>query len=104
MSTLAGRLPLYAFTNTNPTHELAWRHRYADALTHFDEIFVSSTIGLRKPDRAAFEWVADAMGVVPGRILFLDDNPQNVACAEAAGLQAVWVRSEADVVSALGSF
>ena len=101
---LAGRVPLYAFTNTNPTHERAWRSRYADALAHFDEIYVSSRIGLRKPDQAAFEWVADAMGVAPGRILFLDDNRQNVEGAEAAGMQTVWVRSEADVVSTLARF
>jgi len=104
LSALAGRLPLCAFTNTNPTHELASRSRFADALVHFDEIYVSSRIGLRKPDRAAFEWVTAAMGVAPERILFLDDNRQNVAGAEAAGLQAVWIRSEADVVSALARF
>ncbi|MGE0622991.1 MAG: HAD family hydrolase [Pseudomonadales bacterium] len=104
LADVAQRLPLFAFTNTNPTHERAWRHRYGNALIHFDEIFVSSTIGQRKPEPAAFLWVADAMGVHPERILFLDDNAENVAGARSAGLQTVWVRSEADVVDALGRF
>lgn len=101
---LAGRLPMYAFTNTNPTHELAWRARFADALAHFDDIFVSSTIGARKPEQAAFRWVADAMQVPPERILFLDDNRENVEGAAAAGFQTVWIGSEADVVGTLARF
>lgn len=101
---LAGRRPLFAFTNTNATHEQTWRRRYADALVHFDEIFVSSTIGRRKPELAAFRWVAQTMGVRPERILFLDDNAENIEGARSAGFQTVWVRSEADVVDVLNRF
>lgn len=104
LTVLSGRLPLYGFTNTNPTHERAWRTRYADALTHFDDIFVSSTIGLRKPEQAAFRWVADAMEMPPERILFLDDSRENVEGAAAAGFQTVWIGSEADVVATLARF
>jgi len=104
LANLAGRLPLYAFTNTNRTHELSWRARFAYALVHFDEIFVSSSMGMRKPEQAAFRWVADAMGAHPERILFLDDNLENVEGAAAAGMQTVWIQSEADVVSTLTRF
>lgn len=104
LEALRGRLPLYAFTNTNRTHELVWRERYPGALTHFEEIFVSSTIGMRKPDREAYEWVAGAMGLAPEEILFLDDHPDNVKGARAAGLQAEWIRSESDVVGVLSRF
>lgn len=104
LRTLAGRVPLYAFTNTNATHEREWRARYPEALTHFEEIFVSSTIGLRKPDEEAYQWVADAIGLTPGEILFLDDNRDNVEGARAAGLNVEWIRSEADVVEVLNRF
>lgn len=101
---LGGTLPFYAFTNTNPTHEAAWRARYSDALDHFEEIYVSSSIGLRKPDQAAFEWVADAMQLAPEEILFLDDNPENVAGARRCGLTTVQTRGEEEVLAALADF
>jgi len=104
LRTLNGTIPMYAFTNTNPTHEAVWRNRYPEALGHFEEIFVSSTIGLRKPDVDAYEWVAAAMSLAPEEILFLDDTLENVEGARTAGLQTEWIRSEQDVVQALTRF
>ncbi len=54
---LEGRLPLYAFSNTNATHQSFWSQRYADALTPFERIFVSSDMGKRKPEPDAFLYV-----------------------------------------------
>jgi FMN phosphatase YigB (HAD superfamily) len=62
----ARQLPLYAFTNTNADHEAVWSQRYKPILAHFKEIFVSSTIRLRKPDAAAFGYVVKAIGVPAG--------------------------------------
>jgi len=101
---LKGTLPLFAFTNTNPTHEVEWRARYSQAMVHFEEIYVSSTIGLRKPDQKAFEWVTDAMQLAPEEILFLDDNAENIAGAERSGLTTAQTRGEAEVLAALADF
>jgi putative hydrolase of the HAD superfamily len=97
----AGRLPCYLFSNTNPAHLKYWAKAYAPALVPFRRTFVSSSIGLRKPDKAAFHHVASEIGIAPGRILFFDDSAENVAGAKAAGLQAVHVRSTDDVSRAL---
>jgi glucose-1-phosphatase len=97
----AARIPVHLFSNTNAAHQAAWSRDYAEALRPFGRVFVSSEIGLRKPDRAAFEHVAREIGVLPGRILFFDDTESNVAGARAAGLQAVHVRSPDDVARAL---
>lgn len=97
----AARIPLYAFTNTNRAHERYWSCAYADTMRHFRHIFVSSTIGLRKPDAEAFAYVAEAMGVKPERILFFDDSSANIDGARAGGFQTVLVRSNADVADAL---
>ena len=96
----ARQLPLYAFTNTNPDHELVWSTRYTAVLANFKKIFVSSTIRLRKPDAAAFDHVVKAIGVPAQRIVFFDDGIENVEGARACGLQAVHVRSSADVAQA----
>jgi glucose-1-phosphatase len=97
----AKRIPVHFFSNTNATHHAACSRDYAEALRPFGRRFVSSEMGLRKPDRAAFEHVAREIGVPPARILFFDDTEANVAGARAAGLQAVHVRSTEDVARAL---
>lgn len=97
-------VPLYVFSNTNRAHEIFWAKQYADVLTHFRKLFVSSTIGLRKPDREAFDYVAGEMGVAPSRILFFDDLAENVMGAKAAGFHAVQTRTTADIVAALARY
>ena len=97
----AARMPVHLFSNTNAAHAAAWSRDYAKALRPFRRRFLSHEMGLRKPDRAAFEHVAREIGAPPGRILFFDDTEANVAGARAAGLQAVHVRSPDDVARAL---
>jgi putative hydrolase of the HAD superfamily len=101
LRTAAARMPLYAFTNTNRAHEAYWSAAYAGMLKHFKHVFVSSTIGLRKPDREAFAYVAREIGVRPERILFFDDSKTNIKGAQASGFQTVLVRSNADIADAL---
>lgn len=94
-------IPCFCFTNTNPTHQRTWSSRYPELGSLFEEIFASSSIGLRKPDERAFRTVAERMGVEPTRILFFDDLAQNVDAARAVGMQAVTVRSPRDIIKAL---
>ena len=49
----ARRLPLYAFSNTNRAHEAHFSKALREVLGHFQKMFLSSTIGLRKPDAAS---------------------------------------------------
>src|SRR5207237_8871068 len=96
-----GRIPQYAFSNTNRTHLDYWRPLYAKALSRLDGVFTSCELGVRKPERAAFERVAREIRVPLERILFFDDTESNVIGARAAGMKAVLVRSPADVAQAV---
>ncbi|WP_161973852.1 HAD family hydrolase [Hwanghaeella grinnelliae] len=98
---LSGAVPLYAFSNTNAAHVESMSVRFGDALNHFDTVYVSSSIGHRKPELKSFLHVADAMGFPPEEILFFDDSPVNLDGARKAGLQTVHVRSHDDVLAAL---
>jgi putative hydrolase of the HAD superfamily len=98
---LEARIPMYLFSNTNAAHQAAWATRFAGALTPFTATFVSSEIGLRKPTPESFLHVADAIGLPPGRILFLDDTLENIEGAGAVGMPAVHVRTPQDVRRAL---
>lgn len=99
----ARRFPLYALSNSNREHELYWSARFADVLRHFREIYVSSTIGLRKPDAEAYDFVVKAIGVPAERIAFFDDTGENIDGARARGLRAFHVKSSAEVSAVLAN-
>jgi FMN phosphatase YigB (HAD superfamily) len=99
----ATRMPLYAFSNTNRPHVEHFSKAYAEVLGHFREMFLSSTIGLRKPDAAAYDHVVKAIGLPASRIVFFDDLADNIEGARARGLIAVHVTSSDDVADALAA-
>jgi putative hydrolase of the HAD superfamily len=99
----AKRLPLYALSNTNPPHIAHFSKVHADVLGHFREMFMSSTIGLLKPDAAAYDHVVKAIGAPASRVVFFDDLADNIAGARAYGLSAVHVKSSEDVANALNA-
>jgi putative hydrolase of the HAD superfamily len=46
--------------------------------------------GVLKPDPRAYELGIEAVGAIPSDIVFVDDQPANVAAAVDAGLVGVW--------------
>lgn len=94
---LAEAVPVYAFTNSNPTHQEVWERKYRSTLSRFRSVFVSSEMGVRKPEPRSYRAVAEKMGIAPERVLFFDDTPENVKGAAAVGMPAVHVRSVEDV-------
>lgn len=58
-------------------------------------VIVSADLGIQKPERKAFEALAQALGVPPGEIAFVGDTPSSdVAGAMRAGMQGVWFDAE----------
>jgi FMN phosphatase YigB (HAD superfamily) len=100
IQSIRNHLPCYAFTNSNTAHQAAWSAMFPEVVQAFDRIFVSSDMGCRKPERQAFDYITRAINLPAGTILFFDDLAENVAGAQAAGLQAVHVRGPADVRAA----
>ena len=94
---LAGRMPVFAFTNSNPTHQAAWEQRYSRALSIFQRIFVSSEMGVRKPEPRSYEAVSRQLGIPLDKMVFFDDTLVNVHGARAVGMPAVHVRTVGDV-------
>ncbi|PAY05509.1 haloacid dehalogenase [Bradyrhizobium sp. UFLA03-84] len=101
LAAAAKRMPLYAFSNTNPAHIAHFSVAHAELLGHFRKVFLSSTIGFRKPDAEAYDHVVKAIGVPASRILFFDDLTANIEGARARGLHAIHVTSTDDVARAL---
>ena len=78
-------VPLFAITNFGA--EL-WEgfHPTQPVFDHFQDIIVSGTEKVVKPDRAIYELAINRFGVDPKQCLFVDDVAANVAGAEAAGI------------------
>ena len=93
----AARYPLHLLSNTNRAHEIFWAREYAATLAHFQKRFVSSTIGLRKPDAACYHHAVREIGVPADRIMFFDDLIENIDGARAAGLVGVHAPATADI-------
>jgi putative hydrolase of the HAD superfamily len=72
----------------------------SDLLSSFDVLLDESETGLAKPDPRAYDQAAAAMGLDPAGIVFVDDDPANVAGATAAGMAGVHF----DVTDPAGSF
>lgn len=99
----AQRVPSFVLTNTSACHQATWTRAYPVLFETFRGVFASTDLGMRKPERRAFDAVVARIGVDPGRILFFDDLPENVAGARRAGLQAVCVSAPGDVSAALAA-
>ena len=56
---------------------------------YFDVALSSCYLGLRKPEPAMYQRALDILGGPAGRILFIDDRPENVAGAADAGMKAI---------------
>ncbi len=58
-------------------------------LGRFDHHTWSCELRIAKPDPAIYRYTCEKLGVRPEHALFLDDKPENIAAAEAVGLQAI---------------
>lgn len=67
---------------------------------HMDEVVDASDGGPMKPAPEAYARGLEVLGAAPGDVVFVDDQPRNVAGAEAVGLRAVHF----DVADPDGSF
>jgi putative hydrolase of the HAD superfamily len=62
----------------------------------------SHHLGIAKPDAAIYTHAALGLGVKSEEILFVDDKPENIAAARAAGMTAIQYTSYDDLVRSIG--
>lgn len=67
----------------------------------FERVFVSSQLGMLKPDREIYEFVARELGVQPEDCVMVDDLPINIDGAKSAGMHGVIFDSAAQARTAL---
>ena len=87
---IAARQRLGMLSNTCDMH---WQYistgRYWFVPNEFEAIVLSYRVQLMKPDPQIFLHAAELAGVRPEEVFYVDDMPQHVAGARAAGFDAV---------------
>ena len=85
----AAGLPVGALTNDlTAFHDQAWIDRMS-VIKEFDVLVDGRRDGVMKPDPAAYRLIAERLGVSPEDCVFVDDQPGNLAGAEAVGMVPV---------------
>lgn len=55
----------------------------------FDQVVVSSVVGMIKPSREIFQYVLDSNSLDSSQAIFIDDNPVNIKGAEGLGIRSI---------------
>jgi putative hydrolase of the HAD superfamily len=88
LRTLEGGYKLALLSNSASDylrHELAVH----DMEQYFDEIVISSEVGLIKPEPEVFEYIMQKLGVEPHECIFTDDNPKHISAAAKLGIHGI---------------
>ncbi|WP_458069082.1 HAD family hydrolase [Rhodanobacter sp. BL-MT-08] len=85
---------VFALTNWSHDTFIIARQRYA-FLQWFEDIVVSGTEGLIKPDPAIFRLLLERGGIDPARAVYIDDTLRHVDAAKSLGMRALLFREAA---------
>lgn len=95
-----GELLVGAISNTNATH-VAWLDAHVPELSHFELVVMSNEVALLKPNPEIFELALELLAVPAGQVLYIDDLAENVAAAQAIGMESFvhvdWVATRASI-------
>jgi FMN hydrolase / 5-amino-6-(5-phospho-D-ribitylamino)uracil phosphatase len=59
---------------------------------HFDAVVSAHEVGISKPDPRIFEAFVERMGLAPGAMIYVGDDPANdVLAPQAAGFHSAWI-------------
>jgi len=92
--------PLFALSN----HRHEWIRPVLaehDLDKCFEKVFISSEIGVVKPDPESIEYVLEALGAAPDEVLFVDDKLRNLKTAEGLGVKTILADPDGDWIDQL---
>lgn len=67
----------------------------------FDPLIISGEVGVMKPDPRAYTLTLQRLACPPGRAVFIDDMPANIAAAQALGIHGIHYTPTLDLPTAL---
>ena len=97
------RYNLYLYSNTNQlnyelfTQQMREQFGYDLFAERFKKAYFSQLLHIRKPKVEGFQHIIEENALVPEETLFIDDSPQHLVGARAAGLQTLHLQDGMDV-------
>ncbi len=89
----AAHVPMGILSNTCDAHWSYIQNQQYNLMGFFSHHILSFQEGVAKPEVHIYQRAADSVGLPPDEIFFVDDRPDNVRGAHAAGLDAVQFQS-----------
>jgi FMN phosphatase YigB (HAD superfamily) len=83
-----GQFKFYAVTNLSQ-QDYAFIKTLGVDWSLFDQVFVSSEIGMQKPELRFYKRVLDQIGLQAEQVILVDDDTDNVLAAMSMGMQGV---------------
>ncbi len=99
----AQTIPRCLFTNNGPMIDLCLEGPLSVLHDTFDRVVCSWHARARKPEPAAFEYVAHTLGASPDELLLIDDDIRNITGATQAGWSAHHYKALKNLRLAIGS-
>jgi len=79
---------VYTLSNISKYHIAAIENNWNGFFDDATGLFLSYQMGVRKPDSSIYRMALDHLGAEGHQCFFIDDLPENIEAARAAGIQA----------------
>lgn len=102
---LKGQFNLYLLSNTNNIHLQSFNAQVSHLTgfpsldQYFNNAYYSHLIKMKKPDVEIYEYVLQNNNLLPQETIFLDDNVDNLAGANKAGIRTFHVQQPDQIFS-----
>lgn len=87
ISHLRKKYCVICFTNTEP--EIATLNKKRGLFDYFERAFISSKMGLKKPDLKSYRKVLNELRIKPQQAIFVDNDQNNVKAAKKIGVNGI---------------
>lgn len=103
LSGLRRNFQTLVLSNTNEIHVEEFSRTVSEVTDgetihdHFDKVYYSNEIGMRKPDLEIYQYVLESNKLVPQTTLFIDDMLPNIEAARQCGIKALHLTDQGDL-------
>ncbi|WP_448519453.1 HAD family hydrolase [Rhodoflexus sp.] len=94
----------FLLSNTNAIHKTAFdqiienQHSITGLGHLFEQDYYSHLLGMRKPHAEVFHYILETHGLRASETLFIDDSIQHIEGAKKAGLHALHLTAQTDII------
>lgn len=103
LSGLRRNFQTLVLSNTNEIHVEEFSRTVSEVTDgetihdHFDKVYYSNEMGMRKPDLEIYQYVLESNKLEPQTTLFIDDMLPNIEAARQCGIKALHLTDQGDL-------